>query len=117
MASSIFKKCTACGKKWIDQALFLVDPTISLVGYQVSFEAALEAGYLLFNHSCGTTIAVPVDKFQDLHQRPVYIASRTDDEISPEYCLNEDGEQDCQDGCACANVKKIMNIINLWPKK
>ncbi|MBU4263200.1 MAG: hypothetical protein KKC76_15200 [Proteobacteria bacterium] len=117
MANSIFKKCTACGKKWIDKAIFLFDPTISLVGYQVSFDTALEAGFILFNHNCGTTLAVPVNKFQDLHQLPVYIENMTNEEINPEYCLHEDGEQDCQAGCECFHVKKIMNIIKLWPKK
>lgn len=87
------------------------------MGYQVSFEAALEAGYLLFNHSCGTTLAVPVNKFQDLHQSPVCPGSLNDADISQEYCLTEDGEQDCQTGCECAKVKKIMNVIKLWPKK
>ncbi|MBU0909343.1 MAG: hypothetical protein KJ717_07215, partial [Proteobacteria bacterium] len=111
MANSTFKNCTACGKKWITQAIFLFDPAISLVGYQDSFEAVLEAGYLLFNHSCGTTLAVPVNKFQDLPKRPVYLENMKDEEISPEYCLNEDGEQDCRAGCECAHVKKIMKII------
>jgi hypothetical protein len=120
MANSTFKKCTACGKKWINQAIFLVDPAISLVGYQDSFEAALEAGYLLFNHnSCGTTLAVPVKQFQDLPQRTVSIdnITDTDEELSPEFCLSGDGEQDCRVGCECAHVKKMMNIIKLWPKK
>ncbi|RJX31212.1 MAG: hypothetical protein C4531_08465 [Desulfurivibrio sp.] len=114
MAISFFKICTACGKKWVNQALFLVDPAISLVGYQVAFEAR-EAGYLLFNHNCGTTLAVAVHHFYDLPHSLVDLHCH--EKLSPEHCLNEDGEQDCQAGCECSQVKKIMKIIKLWPKK
>lgn len=116
MATPTFKKCTVCGKKWINQSIFLFDPDIRLVGYQVSFDAALEAGLLLFNHSCGTTLAVPVKKFQDLHEGPVAV-ERMIEEKSPKYCLNEDGQLDCPAGCKCADVKEIMKIIKSWPKK
>lgn len=116
MATSAFKICTACGKRWIDQSIFLFDPAISIVGYQVSFEAAVEAGYLLFNHSCGNTLAIPVKKFHDLPEQPVSVETMTEEEKSPECCLSEDGQQACPEGCQCAYVREIMKIIKLWPK-
>ena len=110
-----FKQCSTCGFKWSSRDQFLEDPDVELVGYQVNFEELL-AGFFLFNHSCGTTLAIPVEPFEDLYDGPVFRERATGSEACPEHCLHEENLIPCPTHCECAFVREIIQYIKSWPK-
>ena len=112
----MFKQCSKCSKKWETQNEFLSDPDISLVGYQVHFED-LQAGLLMFNHNCGTTMAFAVSDFQTLYQGPVFKESKTGSDECPKYCVNKNNLDPCPAQCECTFVREIIQVIKNWPKQ
>ncbi|MEN8256254.1 MAG: hypothetical protein ABFS09_00135 [Thermodesulfobacteriota bacterium] len=111
-----FKKCTACGEKWLSQDEFLADQNVSLLGLQVCFDDLLE-GLILFNHSCKTTFSVEVSKFENLYKGPRYLEPATGTEECPGYCLNERELKPCPTKCSCSFVREILQKIKYFPKK
>ena len=109
--SSVFKKCSTCGFEWNQRDLFIVDPKIDVVGYQVNFEALLE-GFFLFNHDCGTTLAIWAKEFKDLYDGPIFKERQTGGDACPGYCLHHDELNPCPAECECAFVREILHIIN-----
>jgi len=95
--------------------MFLEDPALNLIGYQVNFDF-LEEGLLLFNHDCNTTLAILAGKFKDLHQGPDFLGRLTNTDECPEYCLRKEELRPCPAKCECAYVRGIIQIINRWPK-
>ncbi|MFP4458937.1 MAG: hypothetical protein ACLFSQ_05055 [Candidatus Zixiibacteriota bacterium] len=67
---NIFHKCPSCGKIWRTRDEFLDDPDLVVIGYQENYPQPGQ-GFFLFNHNCGTTTGVSVDKFADLYYRPL----------------------------------------------
>jgi hypothetical protein len=111
-----FKKCTSCGYLWQLREDFLDDPTTAVVGYQVNFDH-LHLGLILFNHlKCGTTLAIPADKFKDLYNGPIYNDRLTGTEQCNEHCLHEKDLEPCPEKCECAYVREILQIVRRWPK-
>ncbi|MBI5558683.1 MAG: hypothetical protein HY885_13710 [Deltaproteobacteria bacterium] len=115
MAAEIFKKCTACSAIWPLQADFLADPSLSLLGYQVSFKE-LETGFFLFSHACRNTIGLRVKQFQNLYDGVIFTEKLTGSRECPGYCLNMKELKRCPSHCECAYVREIMQIIMSWPK-
>jgi hypothetical protein len=98
--------------------MFLSDPAIEIVGYQVNFNQ-LELGYFLFNHlvdACGTTMAVEALNFKDLYEGPVYSKPLTNTDQCLEYCLNRYDLRHCPTECECAWAREIIQIILHWRK-
>lgn len=110
-----FKQCPLCGLEWPTRNRFLEDPDIELVGYQVNFVELL-AGFFLFNHSCGTTLAVLTEAFEDLYAGPVFSERATGTEECPEHCIHEDDLSPCPAQCECAFVREIMQAVKDRPK-
>ena len=113
-----FKECPCCGKPWLTREMFLSDPAIEIVGYQVTFNE-LELGYFLFNHlvdDCGTTMAVEAGDFKDLYNGPIYSNPLTNTEQCLEYCLNKYDLRPCTAECVCAWTREIIQIILHWRK-
>jgi hypothetical protein len=111
----LFKKCSYCGFEWIGRASFLVDSNIEIIGYQVHFKKPT-AGSFLFNHSCGTTLAVSVGEFVDLYEGPVFTTRPGESEDCPTYCLYRRELRPCAVECECAFVREIIQLIKGWPK-
>jgi len=112
----VFIECFPCGNKWFNQDDFLEDLSIEIIGYQVNFNE-LEAGVLLFKHSCGATLDLSVRDFKKLFPGPIFIKRATGTEECPEYCLYQDKLDLCPSVCECAYVRAIIDIIKNWPKK
>lgn len=110
-----FKQCTVCGVNWSSRYQFLEDPDIEMIGYQVNFVELL-AGFFLFNHSCGTTLAVLSEAFEDLYDGPVFRERAAGSEECPEHCLHEDDLSPCPAQCECAFVREIIQSVKSWPK-
>ena len=108
-------ECFICDTRWEDRDDFLRDHQIKLVGYQVNF-VNLAYGLFLFNHSCNTTLSLPVAAFKDLYKGPIFKERATGSEECPGYCLHHDEQRRCSAHCECAYVREIIQIINDWPK-
>jgi len=106
-----FKNCTTCNFKWRAREEFLTDPSVELVGYQVSFDELL-LGLFLFNHKCGTTLAIPVNKLRDLYNGPIYSERKTGGPECPGYCLRKSELRPCPAQCECAWIRELIQIIS-----
>ena len=89
---------------------------MKLVGYQVNFEE-LVAGLFLFNHECGTTLALPAQAFTNLYNGPVFQTRLTGQRACRKHCLKEDDLGRCPAKCECAFVREIVALAKEWPKR
>ena len=112
----LYRKCPHCGKVWSSQDALLSDSSLALAGYQVRFDD-LGSGLFLFNHSCGTTIAITADDFKHLYNGPVFPERQTEGESCPRYCLNKEELRPCGADCECAYVREVLQLIKGWRKK
>lgn len=110
-----FKVCPNCRAEWTNREQWLCDPTLKLVGYQVNFNR-LKAGILMFNHSCRTTLALPVESFADLYNGPIFDNCATGTDACGGHCLHEGDLRPCPAECECAFVRHILQLIQGWPK-
>jgi hypothetical protein len=110
-----FKICTTCGVTWPSRDDFLSDSNVVFIGYQVHF-ADLAAGHFLFNHNCGTTLAVLVAALEDLYDGLVFETRITGTDQCPGYCLRENELEPCPKKCECAFVREIIQILRNWPQ-
>jgi hypothetical protein len=110
-----FKTCTKCRFVWSERTSFLRDPGLRMVGYQPHFDS-LMAGFFLFTHTCGTTLAVQVGDFQDLYSGPIFTERLNGTENCPGYCLHEDELRPCPAHCKYAYVREIGQVILRWRK-
>ncbi|MBI5558693.1 MAG: hypothetical protein HY885_13760 [Deltaproteobacteria bacterium] len=115
MEKNIFKACPSCGKKWQDYNQLLADPATCVIGYQVCF-ASLREGLFLFNHTCGTTLAIPVGALQHLYDGPLYQERLDNSEKCQGMCLNQHDTEPCPAKCECAYAREILQIVKGWPK-
>jgi len=114
---SAFKRCTCCQSPWCTREEFLQDENTVLIGYQANF-CQLELGYFLFNHlTCMSTLAIPAGKFKDLFAGPVFGQRLTDTDVCQGFCKDIRSLEPCEEKCACAYVREIMQIIRKWPKE
>jgi len=114
--TAAFKHCTTCGFGWPTREHFLEDPNLVIIGYQVSFEE-LEAGIFLFNHSCGTTLAIRAHNFKNLYDGPIFAERAHGTEECSEYCLHQHDLRPCPVNCECAYVREIIQLIKNWHKR
>jgi hypothetical protein len=111
-----FKKCPGCHLIWESRDQFLVDPDITLIGYQVNYNA-LQLGLFLFNHKiCKTTLALYARDFKSLSPGPIYKQQKINSEECPDYCLHESILEPFPVKCECAYVRDIMHKIRNWKK-
>lgn len=111
-----FKICPCCHEKWPERADFLSDKQIILTGYQAHF-IELTAGFFLFNHHCGTTIAIEVGEFRDLYTGPVFEENLSGTNHCRGHCLHESDLNPCPARCECAFVRQILQTVRNWPKR
>lgn len=113
---NFFKKCSNCTHKWKHRDTFLSDNALEIIGYQVDFRDVTE-GLFLFNHSCGSTIAVKAQFFIDLYDGPIFRERLTGSKECSGYCQVRDNLLSCNSKCECSYVREIIQIIKRWPKK
>jgi hypothetical protein len=110
-----FYQCSCCKHKWSDIDSFLGDCDVRLVGYQVHFKE-LEVGFFYFNHSCGTTLGLPVSVFTHLYNGPIFTERLTGTEACPGHCIHENNLKPCPLKCECASIREIMQVIKNYKK-
>lgn len=112
----MFKICPKCHQAWPSIDSFLADPLVILVGYQMSFRD-LQPGFFLFNHHCRGTLALPLFKFADLTDQPIYLSHAGSRDSQLDFCLEDKGYRSCPDKCECNFVNEVTQIISGWKKK
>jgi len=112
----LFKKCSFCGKNWSDRDHFLSDPDVVVVGYQVHF-SDLNRGLFLFNHVCGTSLAIYTGEFIALFKGSFLSENKRGTDECPEYCLRQEELRPCPAKCECSYVRDVLHTIHKWPKK
>ncbi len=105
-----FKKCSLCGFVWPRRDDFLFDPDIMVFGYQVDYHGD-KNGFVLFEHICGTTLAIPVLLFKDMYNGPKYKNILSDSEECPDHCLDENNLEPCGASCKLAYGREILQKI------
>ncbi len=115
--TDIFKRCPYCDQRtWSTRDAFLADPEIRLIGYQ-AYLARPSRSLMLFNHSpCGTTLALPLPRFDDLYTGPRYETSYYDSERCEHRCAHVSDLQRCANPCVHAAAREVVQIILQWPK-
>lgn len=112
----MFKICNSCNHKWETRENFLSDPDISVTGYQTFF-SNLKLGVFLFNHSCGTTLAIEADQLLDLYKGAFYEERKpVEGRKCPGRCLNENILSPCSETCKCAFISKLLDTLKNWEK-
>ena len=112
----MFKQCSQCKETWSSCNEFLSDPSLTLVGYQVSFDE-LESGLFIFNHSCKTSLGIPVRAFTHLHDSPIFKEKPLGTGGCPESCLQPYNLDPCPVRCECVYMREVLQIIKKWPKE
>jgi hypothetical protein len=105
-----------CAHPWATRDDLLADPEVTLVGYQAFWED-LEMGLLMFNHTCGTTLAVEVARFTDLYDGPTFSVRATGTKACPGLCLHRENLNRCPAQCECAYIRELLPKIRNWPKR
>lgn len=111
----MFKKCSMCNQVWETRDNFLSDSQTSIVGYNVNFDC-LELGFFLFNHDCGTTLAIEAKQFTDLYKGKVFKERKTSTPDCPGHCLHEGDLEPCNQECECAYVREVLQLVANWTK-
>jgi hypothetical protein len=114
-----FKICPTCAACWETRDEFLADPELKLAGYQVAFEN-LKGGLFFFNHlhqGCFPTLALPVDAFASLSEKPLLASRGEKPACCPDLCVREGDLEPCPVACECVWVREIMQILRNWEKK
>jgi len=114
--NDMFKTCNSCGDQWETREHFLSDPDVTAKGYQIFF-TNLTQGLFLFNHSCGTTLAIEAEALLDLYNGTIYDERRpAKDRHCPGRCMMENIMSPCSDRCKCAFISTLLNQLKNWEK-
>lgn len=108
-----FVTCTQCGRSWPGREAFLSDPAVRLSGCQVDTDQPA-ASALLFDHlasGCGTTMAVSVRAFADLHGGPKGKADWSKSGKCPGFCFDPRSLEPCPTECNSAYVRAVLQAV------
>ena len=105
-----FKECKTCGLQWESLDQFISDKKINFIGYQARFDLA-RVGLFLFNHSCGTTLAIPVGEFEQfLHLDTSAFTAGSAGCLG--YCTDVNNLEPCTNtNCKGKPIRDLIQII------
>ena len=110
-SSTCFKVCTLCGKEWRKFEDFADDNQIVLLD-QMTDRQNHFYNLLLFNCSCGTTLAIPLFDFVKADPKNFYLEENRDQPNRPDYCLNAKSEAPCLGKCACGYTADLLDKLS-----
>jgi hemerythrin-like metal-binding protein len=105
-----FKQCTLCGKVWHSFDDLKDDKTKKLLGCQLD-ETNHLYNLLMFNCTCGTTLAMFIKEFVPQTDIPFIIEDHTDRNQRPAYCMKKEADGPCLSKCACEYTHQIMEAL------
>jgi hypothetical protein len=111
-----FKICSKCAYTWRVRDDFLGNPSICLVGFQVSSEET-ESGFYLFNHilegnQCNTTLAVEVEVFLSMYKGTMFTDIKFESPLSEAHCTRVEDLSQCPVECKNAVAREIMQAFS-----
>ncbi len=107
-----FKTCTFCGKNWDTFDELKKDGDKEVKGIQADMTNHLY-NLILFNCSCGTTLALMVKELVTIIEIPFEIEEHDDNtDNQPDYCLKTKEGAECLARCICKYSKQIVEILN-----
>lgn len=109
-SDACFKACTYCGKTWETFATFAEDREITLLDQMIDRQNHLY-NLLLFNCSCGTTLAIPVFDLVKVDPEDFYLEENSGKPDKPDYCLRADSESPCLGKCACRYTSRLLGKL------
>jgi hypothetical protein len=108
-----FRACGSCLKEWASWHDFVLDPQIRLLGLQ-SVPSTPDGSLLVFDHGCGTSISVPVNRvrphLQDLEVEPCTPA-RIGYEECRRHCEELEDLAACHRPCVRARDRRLVQMI------
>lgn len=106
-SGSEFKKCTLCGKVWQTLEDLQNDQDKVVKGVQADMTNHLY-NLILFDCSCGTTLALMIKELLVNTQIPFEIEEHDKTEKQPEYCLKRKGGERCLEKCVCKYTNQVL---------
>ena len=109
-SETVFKQCTLCKKSWKtfeDLAADKAKTAICCMADDVNPYYNL----IMFNCSCGTTLAMQLAEFVGSCDIPLSFAESAACELRPDYCLRPESAGKCIERCACAYTSKILDVL------
>ena len=110
LSEDVFKQCTLCKKTWktFDDLAADKDKTaVCCMADEVNHYYNL----ILFNCSCGTTLAIALAELVDSCDIAFSFTKSADLEAPPAYCLRAETSGKCIERCACAYTSKILDAL------
>lgn len=108
-----FRLCGSCLREWASWHEFVVDPEIRLLGLQ-AVPHLPDGNLLVFDHSCGTSISLPVRRVrchlpdqEEVPPRPIELGLRE----CRRYCPDLDDLAACDRPCPKARDRGIVQLI------
>jgi len=111
-SGSDFKVCTFCGKSWQTFDDLKNDREKVLKGLQRDSTNHLY-NLIMFNCSCGTTLAMFIKEFVTQTDIPFEIEEHGGTGQRPAYCLKAEEGGLCLEKCACLYTRKILKALGL----
>jgi len=108
--SSYFKECTFCDNKWKTFEELAQDKSKTALNYMTDKNNHFY-NLILFNCSCGTTLAIQLIEFINRSGVPFKLEKRNGAEDKPSYCLNTGKSATCLSKCACKYTTHIMKLL------
>jgi hypothetical protein len=104
-----FRTCSLCQREWPTRVDFELDPELPVLGIVVHFGDPYR-GLVLFNHRCGTTIAIAVADFRD-ELPPLAGELHTGQEGCPGHCLRFADLEACDQPCRNAPLRRFVHSL------
>lgn len=109
-SGTAFKVCSMCGKSWRTFAELKSDKSKVMRGYQLDRTNHLY-NLILFNCTCGTTLALFLKQFLPEADIPFVIDEHAEPGHRPAWCLRSAPGGPCLPKCACSYTQRILEAM------
>jgi hypothetical protein len=111
-AARYFKVCGACRRGWATWDDFVADPQVRLLGLQ-AVEHVPDASLLVFEHGCGSSVSVLVNRLQDLlpeHPAAGWPSLRGG-ELCRRHCFSLEDHAPCDRRCSHVRDRDLLRLV------
>ncbi len=109
-SEGVFKECTLCKKTWRTFEDLVADKEKTAVCCMPD-EVNDYYNLIMFNCSCGTTLAIQLAEFVSNCDVPFSLTKSADGDPPPAYCLRSETPGRCLERCACAYTSKMLDLL------
>lgn len=112
-ANKPFKHCACCQQVWPRAVDLVLDPALSVCGYQ-AFPDEPELGLFLLTHcvnGCYTTIGVRAGLLRDFYNGPCHTHRMMGEPDCPGHCLDRGNLETCDIACDLVWVRHVLQYL------